>query len=168
MSFPIPLEGPINPSKVHLLSQGEGGTEDCSGSAGDPHAAPGPPGVYTSSEEEGSAVFALTIKPGGFIIFQAQGAEAKGVGSWAVTAPCPNQVNLENELNTLENQLAGAEAQLAQLESELADWEAPGSGHSEAEIDSKKQEIAAKEAEIETREGQVSTKQAELNAAKVC
>jgi hypothetical protein len=98
ISFMIPLEGPLGPSGVHYLAEGEGEKAECPGTAEEPEAAEGNLCVYTTElggqslgppvinqsgvrgQEEGAS------PTGAWINFQLAETETFGYGTWAVTA----------------------------------------------------------------------------------
>jgi hypothetical protein len=174
ISFPIPLEtaltgGNGEENDFIFLEPGEGQTEECPGTANDPQATPGWACVYTAIASEASPldfIFGVSATSGATMVYSIEEAGGNAAGTFAVTAPCPNQVTLAGELKSLKSQLDNAEGQLSTLEAELATMEEPGSGATEEQINDKKQEIATKKGEVETLEDEVSAKQAELTAAK--
>jgi hypothetical protein len=98
ISFPIPLESALAPTKVVYLKKGETKPGECVGSAAAPSAAEGFLCVYAGLEENSETktpeIENVTGGPGGsrtgaFVIFEASGTSAPKInasGSWAVTA----------------------------------------------------------------------------------
>ena len=97
ISFPVPLPAPLGEPATHFVEPGHGETEDCPGTVAEPKAKPDNLCVYVGfiAEAHGSEILNPGAESpfeegagttGAVLSFGLSAVEAKGQGTWAVTA----------------------------------------------------------------------------------